>query len=351
MKRLFGYALSVVAILLLGILIGRGLPAKDGVPAAAGGERMTVSVVTPVQASVAENVDAVGTLVPREDVQVMPQVGGRRVLSVHADVGDQVRAGQLLAVLDAEDLHIDLQGLRAEYERASEEFARARTLQADQLVSREFLKQKQASAESARAAFREAQLNAGRTRVVAPANGLVYRRDAVIGAIADTATPMFRLVQNGVVEMQADVPESAAHRLRAGMTAQVAVAGAEAPVAGDLRLVAPRVDGRNRTAEVRIVLPGVEARSVGTFAEASIRIGDVRGWVLPALSLQQDSLGAYVWQVGADGKVARLPVTVVRQDGDDVVVREPLNGRRIVAKAGALLQAGDVVDVVEGPAS
>ena len=50
---------------------------------------------------------------------------------------------------------------------------------------------------------------------------------------------------------------------------------------------------------------------------------------------------------------ARVAVAAQRatQDGDDVVVREPLNGRRIVAKAGALLQAGDVVDVAEGPAS
>ncbi|MFZ2755011.1 MAG: efflux RND transporter periplasmic adaptor subunit [Lysobacteraceae bacterium] len=349
MKKIIVYTLAVAAILLLGILIGRGFAAgsSEVTPPAAAEHRLTVTAVRPSRRSLADEVDASGTLVPREDVLVMPQVDGRRVLSVHVDVGDRVNAGQLLAVLDSEDLRIDLRSLHTEYERANEEYSRARALQADQLVSREFLRQKQAAVESARAALNEAKLNAERTRVVAPRSGLVYRRDAVIGAIADSGVPLFRLVQGDVVELQADVPESAAHRLRTGMKAKVTIAGGGEPILGDLRLVTPRVDGRNRTAEVRIALPAAEARSVGTFAEARIETGQLDGWVVPTLSLQQDSKGTFLWQVGPNGRVSRLQVTVLHQTAEQVMVRESLQGLLIVAKAGALLQAGDDVKVAE----
>ncbi|TXH64852.1 MAG: efflux RND transporter periplasmic adaptor subunit [Lysobacteraceae bacterium] len=349
MKKFIIYVLSVSVILVLGVLIGRGMAVGGDRQVAAPAEhRLTVTAVRPARQNITDEIDATGTLVPREDVLVMPQVDGRRVLSVHADVGDYVRAGQLLAVLDAEDLRIDLRSLRTEYQRANEEYARARTLQADQLVSREFLRQKQAAAESARSALQESELHAERTRVVAPSNGLVYRRDAVIGAVADSGVPLFRLVQGDVIEMQADVPESAAHRLRTGMKAQVVVAGASASISGDLRLVAPRVDGRNRTAEVRITLPETKARLVGTFAEARIQVGEIGGWVVPALSLQQDSQGAYLWQIDAAGRVSRLPVTVLRQTAEQILVRESLQGLLIVARAGALLQPGDTVKVAGG---
>ena len=63
------------------------------------------------------------------------------------------------------------------------------------------------------------------------------------------------------------------------------------------------------------------------------------------MALQQDTLGPYLWQVDAKDQVRRVPVTVLMQTPEDVVVREALGGLRIVGKAGALLQDQDTVSV------
>lgn len=349
MKKTILYGVAVCSVLVLGITIGRGLTPEAGAggvgEAGAGQTFLTVSVIAAQQRAIPDRIDVVGVLVPRENVLAMPELSGRRILSVNADVGDYVQRGQLLATLDGEDLHIDIRGLTSEYERTRDEHARASTLQSSQLVSREFLKQKQASLDQARAQLDDARLRAGRTRVLAPASGLIYQRSAAIGGLTAEDMPLFSIVEQGKIEMQASVPEAMAYRLVQGMSVEVRLGGRPAPLEGRVRLIAPQVGGASRATEVRIALPEGTNASVGTFVEARIAIGEVAGWVVPAMALQQDTLGPYLWQVDAKDQVRRVPVTVLMQTPEDVVVREALGGLRIVGKAGALLQDQDTVSV------
>lgn len=359
MKQFLKYAVAAAVVLAAGIGIGRfsgsSVPAEGG--AGGAGEAteqafLTVSVIAAQDKTVTDPISVIGTMIPRENVLVIPQLSDRKILSVHADLGDQVRRGQLLATIDGQDLQIDIKSLQSEYERTQDEYARAKTLASSQLVSREFLKQKQAALDRARAQLQDANLSAQRTRIVAPADGLIYQRTATIGGQTESQGSLFSIVQNGRVEMQAEVPEALAHRLKPGMAAAVSVAGQHQPVQGRIRLIAPQVDGQSRTTFVRIELPASDMPfAVGTFCEAKIVADSVDGWVVPSSSLQQDTQGAYVWQVDAKGRVRRMPVTVVMQTADHVVVRESLRGLRIVAKAGALLQDNDIVAVAKDDAT
>lgn len=358
MKRTLAYGIAIGAIFLIGIAVGRvvapttaaGDGGSEGQTSAAQA-LLTVSVITAQERGVADHVSAVGRLVPRENVLVIPELAGRRILSVHADVGDYVRRGQLLATIDGQDLQIDIQSLKSEFERTREEHERAKTLQASQLVSREFLKQKQASLEQARSQLEDAKLQVHRTRIVAPAEGLIYRRTATIGGLTDGTEALFSIVEKGRVEMQAEVPEAMADRLKPGMTVTLRIGGGDRAVDGRIRLIAPQVEGQSRATLVRIELPADMTPAVGTFSEARIEVGDIGGWVVPSKSLQQDTQGHYLWQVDAKHQVKRVPVTVILQTADDVVVRESLGGLRIVAKAGALLQDNDTVALTKSDAT
>jgi HlyD family secretion protein len=359
MKRFLRYAVAAAVVLVAGIAIGRysgpTVP-KDGddddVAKTAAQTFLTVSVIAAQDKTVADPISVIGTMIPRENVLVIPQLSERKILSVHADVGDHVRRGQLLATIDGQDLQIDIKSLQSEYERTQGEYARAKTLASSQLVSREFLKQKQAALDHARAQLQDASLNAQRTRILAPADGLIYQRTATIGGQTESQGSLFSIVEHGRIEMQAEVPEALAHRLKPGMQAAIRIAGHNQPLEGRIRLVAPQVDGQSRTTYVRIELPAAGMPfAVGTFCEAKIVADSVDGWVIPSLSLQQDTQGAYVWQVDAKDRVHRMPVTVVMQTADHVVVRESLRGLRIVAKAGALLQDNDTVAVAKGDAT
>lgn len=353
------YTVSIAVVLVAGIAIGRhsgmAMPKEgsDGDAAMATSQTfLTVSVIAAQDKTVADPISVVGTMVPRENVLVIPQLSGREILSVHADVGDHVRRGQLLATIDGQDLQIDIKSLQSEFERAQGEFARAKTLASSQLVSREFLKQKQAALDHASAQLQDARLSAQRTRILAPADGLIYQRTATIGGQTESQGSLFSIVENGRIEMQAEVPETLAHRLRPGMPTTIRITGHNQPLEGRIRLVAPQVDGQSRTTTVRIELPAAGTPfAVGAFCEAKIVADSVDGWVVPALSLHHDTQGAYVWQVDAKDRVRRKPVTVVVQTSDHAVVRESLRGLRIVAKAGALLQENDTVSVAKDDAT
>src|SRR5262245_2972889 len=139
---------------------------------------LSVSVVAAPQKTVDDEIRVVGTVVPRENVMVTSELAGLRVRAVYAEVGDYVRRGQPLALLDGEGLSIDTQGMQTEYERTRDEYDRSKDMLAMGIVSKECGRQRQAAAEVARAKLRAAQLNVHKTQIVAPTDGLIYERIA-----------------------------------------------------------------------------------------------------------------------------------------------------------------------------
>lgn len=308
---------------------------------------MTVSVVSPERRVLDDFVRVVGRTRSRDDVMVIPELTGLRVLRVEAEVGDVVRAGQALAVLDGSSLDIERDAMRSEFERTRGEYERARALVASQLVSREFFKQKQSAYEQARARHDSAKLDVQRTRVVAPAAGLIYRRTATIGGLTDGSIALFEIAKDGQIEMEARVPEAIVGRLRPGMPVSVEIAGRSGAIAGEVRLVSPNVDSLSRAADVRIRLHDTVGLQVGAFAQAKIDVAKVEGWTIPRSALQQDSIGTYVWRVDGKGAVSRLAVTSTIETPQSVIVAESLEGIRIAAKAGPFLRQNDRVRIAK----
>lgn len=318
----------------------------DPVPAATA-PVLRVSVVQPVQQAIDDEVRVTGSVVPRENVVVMSELAGLRVKALMVEVGDRVRKGQPVALLDGEGLQIDSSGLRSEYERTRDEYDRIKEMLDQGIVSKEVGRQRQAAAEVARARLEAAQLSIRRTQVLAPASGLVYERPADVGTVVGSGEPLMRLARDGEVEVEASVPESQARRLKPGMAVQLTVAGDDQAVAGTVRQVLPVVDAKSRATAVRIRFVQPRAVPVGAFVQVAVTVARVDGTVLPASALQQDARGLFVWQVGDGSVVVRRPVSVAMQTPGRVVVKEPIGVQPVVAKAGAFLKEGDVVAAVK----
>lgn len=331
--------------LVAGLLIGGksgGAPQAAARPQAAA---LTVSVVRPERKRVADTVRVVGQTRSRDEVRVVSELTGLRVARLEAEAGDYVRAGQTLAVLDGRSLDIESEQSRSELERTRGEYERARTLVASQLVSREFFKQKQSAYEVAQAQYDNARLGVQRTRVIAPAAGRIYRRNASIGDLTDGTAALFEIAKDGVVELDVDVPETVVARLRLGMRASVEIAGRAAPLIGEIRLIVPNVDSATRASSVRLRLNDGGDLPVGVFGEAKIDIAEVEGWSIPRTALQQDRAGPYVWRVDDAGIVRRQAVTPTIQTTETVVVSEAIGGAAIVAKAGPFVRDKDRVRI------
>lgn len=348
---------------------------------------ITVSTVT--KRRLTDIVLASGLIAPIEEVQVAPLIEGQQIEALLVDVGDTVTAGQVLARLSVSTLELqrsqlaatvaaakaavaqaeagllESQSTAAEARRvadrttklqaqgttsqaAAEQAAAAATsAEAGVAVARQALESAKANQTLAEAQAANTELQLSRTEVTAPVSGVVTARNARIGAIASAAgQPMFTIIRDGALEMQADVAERDLLRLAPGQTATLTLAGSGKPLTGTVRLVEPTIDAASRLGRVRIVVDDPSNVRAGMFAEAAITIAEHDALAVPVTAVGAANGLATVMKVNGD-TVARTDVTPGIRDGGWVeIVSGLLEGDRIVTKAGAFVRNGDRINPV-----
>jgi RND family efflux transporter MFP subunit len=351
---------------------------KEALPPAA-------TVVRVAPADFNETVLVTGTLVARDEILVAPEVEGLRVLDVLVEEGARVTEGQVLATLVHETLDAQLAQneanlnradaaiaqaksnivqAEARLEEARNAFDRAKPLKQRGHLAENVFDQREAAARMAQALLtasrngllfaeaEKAQVEAqrrellwrrGNTEVKAPADGLVSRRDARIGAMAaGSAEPLFRIIANGEIELDAEVPEAQLARLQAGQQGEISVAGV-GDIEGRVRLVSPEVDRTTRLGRVRVSLRSDGALRIGAFGRGTITTATGRGLAVPATALLFGPGGAYVQTVSNDRVAARRVQTGLQSAGL-VEIRQGLSeGDAVIATSGTFLRDGDSV--------
>lgn len=350
-----------------------------------------VSVIRVSPARLVETVLVSGTLVPREEIMVAPEVEGLRVLALNVDEGDPVRQGQVMATLAHDVLDAQLAQNAATLERADAAIAQARSsitqaaaraeearLALDRAVplrtaghiADSMFDQRRAAARTAEAALtaardglkvaeaEKAQVEAHRrelawrranTEVKAPADGLISRRSARVGALSSgAADPMFRIIARGEIELDAEVPEEKLASVRAGQAASVSVAGL-GEARGLVRLVSPEIDRSTRLGRVRISLGRLEQLRIGGFARGYITTAEASGLTVPESAVLYGEQGPTV-QLVEGGRVITRRIRTGLRSGGLIEVREGVAaGDAVVARSGTFLRAGDEVRPVFEP--
>jgi len=178
----------------------------------------------------------------------------------------------------------------------------------------------------------------------APVAGLVSRRSARLGAVVSGAgEPLFRIIVDGAIDLEADAPEQSLTRFAVGMPATLRLPGVADPVQGRVRLIAQEVDKASRTGKVRIALSDVSHAHIGAFASGEVELARREGVSAPAAALRREGDAARLYVV-RDGKVEERRVTPGIVEGDDVEIKDGLaEGESVVARAAAFLRPGDRV--------
>jgi len=326
-----------------------------------------------------------GTLVPREEAQVAARIDGLTIVELDAEDGDWVKAGQVLARLDRSQLDALLAENDAAVRRADAAIAQARTVivqaqaQAEQaasdfdraqklgagVMSASTIEQRQTALKTAQAQLasavsalnvaeadrkardaerQELEVRIARTEVTAPVSGLVSRRSARLGATASGAgEPLFRIIVDGAVDLEADAPEQSLTRFAVGMPAEIRLPGVADPVDGHVRLISQEVDKASRTGKVRIALADVSHAHTGAFASADVELLRRDGIGAPASAVRREGDAAKLYVV-RDGRIEERRVTPGVVEGDEVEIRDGLaEGETVVARAAAFLRPGDRV--------
>jgi HlyD family secretion protein len=334
----------LVLVTISGIFIfgGDDTPKTDAAVSA-----LTVTVITPEEHTLQEQVQLTGVIVPRETLLVSTELPNVRVKRVLADVGDYVRKGQALALLDTDSLTNVMHQLQSDYDQAQDAYQRVAGIQETGAVSKESVVQKRAAMLSAKARLDDAALNLKRSTLTAPDVGLIIERTATIGEVVTPNTPLYRIAWRGEMELEASVPEGSLAKLAPKMPAVISVTGEAEPLQGTIRLLTPQVTNTTRTATLRISVNSTRPLTSGIFAEASITTQEKQGLTLPTTALQQDGEATYVWQLDEENKASRHPVTVVLLDESTALVNGVEQDARIIARAGAFIKEGEIVRVAE----
>ena len=173
---------------------------------------------------------------------------------------------------------------------------------------------------------------------------LISRRSARVGALAmGSAEPLFRLIGNGQLDLDAEAPDDVLARVKIGMAASVSLGAGEPPLAGTVRLISSEVDKATRLGRIRIALPAVSPGRIGAYGSAVVSILERQGVAVPASAVTRGDRGR-VTQVVRDGKVDVRQVETGLAFRDLVELTEGVKaGEDVVARAAAFLRAGDVV--------
>lgn len=322
-----------------------------------------VTVVTPDLKPVTSAITFTGTISARYDMPIGIDGDAGRIVEVNVEAGDHVKRGQVLAKLDdsvlvpqVDRLAASLEQARAQAALSEAEYRRAKGVEAAGALSAEDIEKRRATAVTdaavvkvAIAQLAEYQARLNRTRIVAPANGLVLTRKAEVG---QTASPggdaLFRLASGGEVEMRGQVAEQDLAGLKVGQTASVYLTGLAKPFEGKVRLLGAVIDTQSRLGDIRIALTPDPALRPGAFARGSVTLAKVDRPVLPQTAVLSDDQGTYVFVVTAQNKVERRPVHVSGTTEDGVIIASGLNGsERIVATAGGFLRDGENVTTAQ----
>ena len=298
-----------------------------------------------------------------QEASIGAESNGLRLTEVRVNVGDSVKAGQVLATFAAEMVQADVAQARASLLEAKAHAAeaasnaeRARTLQASGALSAQQIEQyttaaqaAQARVEAAQALLQAQQLRLQHTQVRAPDHGVISARSATVGAVVGAGTELFRMVRKGRLEWRAEVTATELGRLRPGTAAQVTAASG-ASVQGQLRMVAPTVDPQTRNALVYVDLPAHPDLRAGMFARGEFLLGQSDALTVPQEALVVREGFTYLFVLGADQRVQRLKVQPGRRAGERVEILSGLDaGAPVVVRGAGFLNDGDLVRVASGP--
>jgi RND family efflux transporter MFP subunit len=303
----------------------------------------------------------------------------------YVDIGDRVKAGQLMATIDTPELDAGLMAAKAKLQAAeaqvkvseanaalaSSTYARWRDSPKGVVSEQEREDKKagdaaasaQLQAARAQVALDEADVNRLSAfqqfkRVTAPYDGTIIERRIDIGNLvtagsSGSTTSLYRIAQDDPIRVFVDVPQSEAPELmKLGVPAQITISDTSAPaMTGTITRTSDAVNPEARTFRAELDIPNPSRALVaGLYVQVAFQLNNAGMYQVPAASLTFTPQGPEVAVVNTDNQVRFHPVTIGRDDGDHVELRSGVSsGDRLVLNISDQIAEGAKVRIAGGP--
>lgn len=291
------------------------------------------------------------------------RVGGK-IVQRNVELGQHVKAGTVLAQLDAQDYRLAAEAARAQVaaattnrDLAAADFKRYQALRAQNFISGAELERRETTLKAAQAQLDQAlaqmasQGNQARyTTLVADVSGVVTAVEAEVGQVVAAGTPVVRIAADGARDVVFAVPEDKVMAVRAGTNVTVHPWAGNATLQGRIREVAASADPVTRTYPVKVSLDAATQPPLGatmTVVPQALSHAGATVIKIPTSAVRQDGQGAAVWVLDrATMTVRSQPVQVATADGNDAVIAAGLQPGMVIVSAGVhVLSPGQKVSV------
>jgi multidrug efflux system membrane fusion protein len=355
-SRLSGLLLPwLVAALLAGC--SRPEPAPEPV--------RSVKVLTVGSGTFQSSHEYAGEVRPRIESRLGFRVAGK-ITRRQAEVGQRVKAGQLLAQLDPQDYRLAADASRAQVaaaltnrDLAVADYKRYAALRDQNFISGAELERRETTFKAAQAQLEQAQAQlaaqanqARYTDLVADVSGVVTAIEAEPGQVVAAGSAVVRIAQDGPRDVVFSVPEDKITAIRPGSDVAVRAWANGGDFRGKVREVAASADPVTRTYAIKVGLDGAEQPPLGATATVVPQAFGLVGTPvikLPTSALRQEGSATAVWVLDKPTMTVRSqPVQIATADGNEAVIAAGLQPGMTVVSAGVhVLSSGQKVRIYE----
>lgn len=365
---------AVFATLIIGVLIGRFSQSNTPSPLSNDTHKkpqtnnseqqkavvMMVEAATPIPVEVTDTLDATGIIHAKDTAEVSGKLTGTTIEKVLVDVGDTVKAGQVLAVLDSQALkdtlvqaEADLALSHANLKKAEADLARVEPLLKIDAISRQevdnyrtILAQTKATITSNEARLNNAKTNLKNTLIVAPVSGIISSKTAEVGLLVNGSS-LFSIIKNGQLEWRAVIDPKDVSKLSGGQSAVLALNNDES-ITGKLSHLSPTADN-SRQLIAHVLLPNNKKIKAGMYQAGQFILSFEQKLALPVSAVMTTDGYDYVWVLHPNTNqntytVKRAKITTHNRIGDNIVAEIDKNAI-VVAKSTSFLSENDIVGV------
>ena len=306
-----------------------------------------------------------GEVRPRVESRLGFRVAGK-IVRRQAELGQRVKAGQVLAQLDPQDFQLAADASRAQVAAASTnrdlaaaDFKRFSALKDQNFISGAELERRETTLKAAQAQLDQAkaqlssQGNQARyTTLVADVSGVITAIEAEPGQVVSAGTPVVRIAQDGARDVVFSVPEDKVAAVTPGSPVTVRIWAENRSVEGKVREVAASADPVTRTYPIKVALDASAQLALGSTVYVSPQALSHAGAQvikLPTSALRQEGKGTSVWVLDKGTMTLKSqPVQIATADGNDAVVASGLQPGALVVSAGVhVLSPGQKVTIYQ----
>lgn len=317
-----------------------------------GGPPLPVVTQLPEQVPLGQEIEAVGTALANESVEVTAK-SANRIEAIRFAEGQRVAKGAVLVELDRAQAAAELAEAEANLAEARRQLRRGQDLELTQALSRAQLDQLQTAVSTAEARVAAARARLEDTVIRAPFAGRTGFRRVSVGGLVNAGTVITTLDDTSVIKLEFTVPQSFIGELAPGLPVLARVDGLGArEFEGRVATIDSRIDPVTRAIAVRAEIPNADGTlKPGMFMSVRLRGRELPTLVLPEQAIAPEEGRSYVFVV-EDGRARRREVrTGLRRPGLVAIVAGLEGNERVIVDGTFRARDGaPVIDTSAGGA-